>query len=126
MGLLSDMFESGLFQRSGNANSKHLWYGTKDAVKYGVALANEWHSNHALNQSSLEGVLAAKAAGKIDAAMIVEVKVTIGDDGSRSFTYIGERDAAEVRASLQHETPRIGRYGAYWVRTSFVNDDDPF
>jgi hypothetical protein len=126
MNKLKNMFMSGTsFRRSANANGRHLWFGRHEGVKYGVVLANEWHGNYALNKDSLETLLAAKAAGKIDEPLVVETNVNT-DDGSRTLTYAGEKDAAEVRANLERETPRSGRYGAYWVRTSFVNDDDPF
>jgi hypothetical protein len=123
MGILDDMFTNDAFRRS--ANNGRLWFGTKDDIKYGVCLANEWHGNRALNQDSLDAVLAAKAAAKIDVAMVVEADVNT-ENGTRTLIYKGERDAGELRAVLARETLRIGRFGKYWVRASFVNDDDPF
>jgi hypothetical protein len=123
MGILDNFLTDPSFRRSTNANGKQLYFGTRAGIKYGVALANEWHGNFALNKDTLETLLAALAAGKIDKALVVQ---TTGNANDGTRTAVGERDAAEVRAVLEHEPPREGRFGAYWVRTSFISDDDPF
>jgi hypothetical protein len=91
---------------------KRLFIGEFDGKKRGAVLAtfNQSFFNYALNRGETERVVAAKACGKIDEAVVIPAKpsATGGYEGLKSV------DAEEMQGRLRGKATISGATGPFW------------
>ena len=120
---LSGMFADDRFTRHG----RFRYSATIDGTKIGVVLAtkNQGFDNFAINKADLDRLIAATGDGRLDAAFVVAAKV----NGS-SMDFVDQIAAAVLADQLRSETPRVGRYGEFYLlpsRLAFpAPADEPF
>jgi hypothetical protein len=121
---LSKIFEDGRFKRCG-----HKYLGEDDGKKIGVVLATKsaGYDSPALNKQEFDGGRRAKRDGRIDEFYVVAAKV----NGVATPKYLDHIEAEQLAAKLANETPRVGRFGEFYVLHAGIGfpattDDDDF
>jgi hypothetical protein len=112
----------------GASRNLFRYFATIDGKKIGVVLAtkSQGFENFALNKADLDRVTAATSDGRLDAGFVVAATV----NASGSMEFVDQIFADVLADQLREETPRVGRYGEFYLipsRIAFpVSADEPF